>query len=231
MRKLLACLLVVSASGCPDVSVDPGQGSDLPPIDGPTVEFDPANSIIPFPNNLVMCATGTDSTGAPCTVGKLAIPPPACESATAKAIRTTTLNKLDGFGTFEAATQVTFTEAVDPTTLTNNIVMYERTHGATANDPTTAHVIPTVLTAATTLRFSAADCSTPATINAVNVIPLVPLDEKSTYTIAVLQGVKTATGKDFIPSPTWALVRQKVDPVTLDANGNVISERTPLDPS
>ncbi len=230
MRKFLACLLVVTASGCPDVSVDPGEGSDLPPIDGPTVEFDPANSIIPFPNNLVLCQTGTDATGAPCTMGKLAIPPAACESATAKQIRTQVLNKLDGFGTFEAAMQVTFTEAVDETTLTGNIVMYQRAKGAMSNDPTSAHLVPTKLVTGSALRFDPAACATPASINAVNIIPLVPLDEKSTYTVAVLQGVKTADGKDFIPSFTWALVRQKTDPVTV-VNGMVTAENTPLDPS
>ena len=52
MKKLLACLLVVSASGCPDVKVDPDETG------GPMVEFDPARSLatkarfIPFPNDL-----------------------------------------------------------------------------------------------------------------------------------------------------------------------------------
>src|SRR5689334_17135435 len=143
MRKLLACLLVVTASGCPDVEVDPNEVQGmLPAVDGPTVEFDPASSIIPFPNNLVLCATGTDLTGLPCTIGKVAIPPPACETPTQKAIREGTLNTLDGFGTFEAAMQVTFTTAVDATSLDGHIVMYQRTNGATSNDPTNAVPVP-----------------------------------------------------------------------------------------
>lgn len=150
--KLAACLLALTAAGCPDVKTDPGEGSDLPV--GPTVEFDPSHSILPFPNNLALCATGVDSTGAPCTIGKVAIPPAACESEAAKAIRTNVLNQLDGFGTFEAAMQVTFTEEVDASTLDGHIVMYQRTKGATANDPASAHPIPVTLIKGTTVRGS-----------------------------------------------------------------------------
>ena len=148
MRKLLSCLLAplaVALVGCPDVKTDPGEGSDLPAVDGPTVEFDPANAILPFPNNLVLCVTGTDSTGAPCTPGRLAIPAPACETPISKAIRTGVLNKLDGFGTFEAAMQVTFTEPVDAASLDGNVVLYQRTKGLVPNDPGSATTIPVLL--------------------------------------------------------------------------------------
>jgi pimeloyl-ACP methyl ester carboxylesterase len=225
MTKYLACLLVLATSGCPDVKADSGEG-EL----GPTVEFDPAAQVLPFPNNLVMCATGTDASGAPCTIGKVAIPPPACETPAAKAIRTTTLNQLDGFGAFEAAMQVTFTKPVDETSLAGHIVMYQRTKGGADNDPGTATPIPTRLIKGTALRFTEGKCSAPATIDAVTVVPLVPLDQKSTYTVAVLTGIKTADGADYGPSPTWALVNQTDDPVTLDAAGDIVAERTPLQP-
>ena len=73
MQKFLACLLVVATSGCPDVKTDPGEGPGEG-RSGPIVEFDPSNSIVPFPNNLVLCATGTDQTGAPCTIGRISSP-------------------------------------------------------------------------------------------------------------------------------------------------------------
>ncbi|MFT3697282.1 MAG: hypothetical protein QM831_29335 [Kofleriaceae bacterium] len=217
--KCIAVLAIVLA-GCPDVSTDPGETT--PVAAGPTVEFDPAAGIIPFPNNLTMCATGVDGTGAPCTIGKLAIPPSPCETAAETAIRTTTLNQLDGFGTFEAATQVTFTEAIDPATLDGNIVMYERTP--------TVQTIPVTLVATTTLRFSGDACTSPEQVTAVNVIPDVVLDQRATYTIAVLSGVKTTTGADYEPSVTWALVRQADDPVIVDADNNIVSESTPFTP-
>ncbi|MEP6864200.1 MAG: hypothetical protein ABJE66_26505 [Deltaproteobacteria bacterium] len=229
MRKSLACLLVLFASGCPDVKTDPGEGPGEG-TSGPIVEFDPSNSILPFPNNLVLCATGTDSTGAPCTIGKVAIPPTACESAASKATRTNVLDQLDGFGTFEAATQITLSAAVDPTTLDGHIVMYQRTHGTTAIDPTGAMPVPVKLIPATTLRFTEGQCTSPAMINAVTIVPLVPLEQKSTYTFAVLPGIKTTDGKDYSPSSTWALVRSKTDPVTVDDHGNITANRTPLVP-
>jgi pimeloyl-ACP methyl ester carboxylesterase len=222
-------LLVLFASGCPDVKTDPGEGPGEG-TSGPIVEFDPSNSILPFPNNLVLCATGTDSTGAPCTIGKVAIPPTACESAASKATRTNVLDQLDGFGTFEAATQITLSAAVDPTTLDGHIVMYQRTHGTTAIDPTGATPVPVKLIPATTLRFTEGQCTSPAMINAVTIVPLVPLEQKSTYTFAVLPGIKTSDGKDYSPSSTWALVRAQNDPVTVDDHGNITANRTPLVP-
>jgi len=229
MQKFLACLLVVATSGCPDVKTDPGEGPGEG-TSGPIVEFDPSNSIVPFPNNLVLCATGTDQTGAPCTIGKVAIPPPACETDAAKATRTNVLNQLDGFGTFEAAMQITLTKPVDPATLDGHIVMYQRTHGTTAIDPSGAMPIPLKLIPSSTLRFTEGKCTSPATVDAVTIVPLVPLEQKSTYTVAVIPGIKTSDGKDYSPSSTWALVRSNEDPVAIDDHGNIISNRTPLTP-
>ena len=221
MRKLLACAVVLAAaSGCPDVTTDPGEGSGLPALDGPTVEFDPANAIIPFPNNLVID---------PMT-GKVSVPAPACESAVSAAIRTGILDTLDGFGTYETGMQVTFTDAVDPASLAGNVIMYERARGSAALDPSQATAVPVEVVTGTTLRFSADACSSPVTINSVTIVPKIPLEQKSTYTVALLEGIQTADGKPFIPSVTWALVRQSVDPVTIDASGNIIAESTPFDP-
>ncbi|MEO8842460.1 MAG: hypothetical protein ABI591_18245 [Kofleriaceae bacterium] len=222
--KFAACLLALAVAGCPDTKTDPND-SGLP-----TVEFDPSHAVQPFPNDIVLCVTGIDTTGAPCTIGKIAIPAAACESDTSKAIRTNVLGQLDGFGTFEAAMQVTFTEEVDASTLDGHIVMYQRTKGATPNDPASAQPIPVTLIKGTTLRFTAATCTSPAVVNAVTIVPDIVLDQKSTYTVAVLAGVKTATGADYLPSATWSLVRQPVDPVTVDMQGNIVSESTPLTP-
>jgi pimeloyl-ACP methyl ester carboxylesterase len=71
----------------------------------------------------------------------------------------------------------------------------------------------------------------PKMIDSAAIVPLVPLDQKSTYTVAILKGVMTADGKPYGPSPIWTLVRQKTNPVTLDDQGNVIGNQTPLDPS
>jgi hypothetical protein len=197
---------------------------NLPPLGGPTVEFDPASGIIPFPNNLVIN---------PMT-GKVDVPAPPCETPAAMAVRVGTLNQLDGFGTYEAAMQVTFTDDVDPATLTGNIVMYERV------GPHVGHMVPVTVVPSTALRFNAADCAAPAQIHAVTIIPMEPLDQKSTYSVALLSGIKTTSGQAYIPSFTWALVRQTQNPVTLrsdcdlanptPSNCQVLSNLTPLTP-
>nr|HEX4314522.1 hypothetical protein [Kofleriaceae bacterium] len=219
MRTLLACCLLVAAAGCPSVNTDPGEtGSNLPPLDGPTVQFDPSNNIVPFPNNLVRVN------------GKVALPAQCGETAAATAARME-INQLDGFGTYESSLTATFTSAPDPTSLdATDVVLYERLHGGSAVDPSTAQSIPAKLITTKTQQFSV-DCSSSTTVDELVVIPELPLDEQSTYVAAILDGAKAADGTAFIPSFVWALVRQPDDPVTLDGSGNVIAEQTPLDPS
>ena len=50
MRKQWLALSIV-LTGCPDVPTDTNDSA------GPYVEFDPANSIVPFPNNLALDPT------------------------------------------------------------------------------------------------------------------------------------------------------------------------------
>jgi hypothetical protein len=228
MKTWLACVLAIAASGCPDIKTDPGEGpGELPTSDGPMVEFDPARSVetkarfIPFPNNLVRDPV----------TGKVNLSEQACETATAKATREGILNQLDGFGTYQVAMQVTFTEEVDEASLEGNISVYQRTAEGTANAPAAATPVPITVRKTTTLRFTEGNCTTPETVHAVAIIPLVPLQQQSTYVVTLHQGIKTAGGRDFLPSTTWALVRSAAPPVTLDANGNVVSNRTPLDPN
>src|SRR5262249_53021996 len=73
------------------------------------------------------------------------------------------------------------------------------------------------------------DCVTQA--NNITLVPTVPLAGASTYAVALLRGIKSTSGTEFQPSATWALVRQKVEPVELDANHIVIKNLTPFDPS
>jgi hypothetical protein len=223
MKKLLACLLVVATSGCPDVAVDPDETAQ-----GPVVEFDPARSqltkarFIPFPNDLARD---------PAT-GKVNLPEQACESASSKAIRENILNKLDGFGTYQTAMQVSFTAPVDEASLAGKIVMYQLTDNGTPVSPTGATPIPvTVVRVGTTPRFSTGDCAAPEMANAVSFVPNIPLDQKSTYFVALLKGIKSTDGKEFTGSYTWGLASASENPVTLDDQNNVISDRTPLDPA
>lgn len=217
MNRWLACVLVATASGCPDVDVDPNEGGG-----GPTVEFDPARSLaegaryIPFPTDLVRDPE----------TGKLALSAQACETPTAFATRVGVLNTLDGFGTYQVPIQVTLTEAYDPASLEGNVVLYPVT-----SDGTTAMPVPIVTRKTTTLRFNAEDCAAPKTVDALVVVPAIPLTQKTTYILALKKGITAARGPAYLPSVTWGLVSSKEQPVTLDAEGNVVFDRTPLDPS
>lgn len=215
--------LVIGAAGCPDVEVDPDETAS-PPI----VEFDPANRVIPFPNNLLLD---------PMT-GKVNLPASCNESPASMATRVGVLNQLDGFGTFEVAMSVTFTEMVDPASLTDRVKLYRRATGMTPVDPSAATAIPVITIPGMTIRNvpSASDptmCDPDRAqmVSSVTIVPLVPLEQKSVYTVALLSGITTAGGAPFIGSSTWQLVRDDEPPVTFDESGNVVSDRTPLDPS
>jgi pimeloyl-ACP methyl ester carboxylesterase len=200
------------------VTVDQNEGAALP-----TVEFDPANKIVPFPNNLLLDPT----------TGKVNLPEQCNESASSAATRVV-LNKLDGFGTYETAINVTFTEPVDLTSLPGNVLLFERVHDGTTADPATALAIPVMPIAGKTVRYTDQTnikaCTGPTMVDQVTFIPAFPLEQKSTYTVALLSGIKTANGTDFNASFTWSLIRQPEPVVELDAAGNVITNRTPLDP-
>jgi len=96
MQRLLL-VGVLGLAGCVSkVEADP---SELGPITPPPVaQFDPANQIIPLPNNLLLGPT----------TGKLALPAQCGETPAAAAIRTGVLNALDGFGTSKTVIQATF---------------------------------------------------------------------------------------------------------------------------
>jgi hypothetical protein len=217
MRKhWLMALVLIGAAGCPDIEVDENEVGTA----GPQVEFDPAGSVIPFPNNLLIDpATGLVNLPAQCN-----------ETPTSKALREQVLNKLDGFGTYEVGIQATFTEPVDMASLEGRVVLYKRVAETSAVDPGAAQPVPVMVLATTTQRASA-DCSMTAPVSAVQIVPLVPLEQKSIYTVALLSGIKTTEGADFGPAFTWALIRQANPPVVVDAEGHVTVNRTPLDPT
>ena len=207
--------LLLGATGCPDITVDPDEVGTA----GPIVEFDPGNRIVPFPNNLLLDPT----------TGKVNLPASCNESPASMATRTMVLNQLDGFGTYQTAMSVTFSEPVDAATLADHVVLYKRVAQGTPTDPAAATAVPVLTLPGTTTRF-AADCASTAMVDSLTIVPLAPLEQRSTYTVGLLAGIKTASGADYGPSFTWALVRQATNPVTVDAAGNVVADTTPLDP-
>lgn len=216
MKKTLALAGAIAAASCVSVDTDP---NETKPSTRAIVEFDPGNSVVPFPNNLLLDAS----------TGKVNLPAQCGESPLASALRQLVVNALDGFGTFKTAMRITFTKPVDPTSLMGNVVLYRRATGTTAADPAMSQPIPLVFIPGKTIRFTP-DCSANSEIDSVTVVPRVPLAARSTYTVAVLSGVKSADGEAFGASSTWGLVREAESPVTVEG-GEIISDRTPLNPS
>jgi dienelactone hydrolase len=68
-------------------------------------------------------------------------------------------------------------------------------------------------------------------VDQVTFIATRPLSPNSTYTVALLAGIKTAGGADFKASFTWSVVREPDPVVVLDDAGNVVTNLTPLDPN
>ena len=220
-------LTALGATGCPDIDLDENEG-----LGGPVAEFDPANRIIPFPNNLLLDpATGKVNLPAGCS------PTGGPESPSAQALRENVVNQLDGFGTFETTLNVTFTEPVDVASLVGRVFLYKVTA-----DPAESQAIPVIIVPNQTARFDV-NCANPQPVDQVTLIAAadldgdgvgdipVPLDDKSTYVVGITEGVTSATGRVFFPSPTWFLVRAVEDPVTIDDNGLIVEDRTPLDPA
>lgn len=224
MKRLvwLAPSLLLGLAACPDVNVDPGEGSG---DESPEVQFDPANKVVPFPNNLLLD---------PAT-GKVNLPEQCNEGALTAATRTNVLNKLDGFGTYETTMTVSLSAPVDAASLADHVVLYKRASGATAVDPASAQPVPVLVIPSMTTRYAdqtdIKNCKEPQMFTQLVIVARQPLEQKSTYTVALLKGIKTASGAEFGASFTWSVVRQAENPVTLDAQGNVISDRTPLDPT
>jgi hypothetical protein len=219
LLKRASWILIFAMLGCTEqVTIDPSMTGALSPP--PTAEFDPANLVVPFPNNLILD---------PAT-GKVKVPAQCGESVLAGLLRTSGLNTLDGFGTSKLPITTTFTDDVDTASLDGRVVLVRRATAGVAADASEPPV-PTVLTLSTGQRPST-DCTSTAPTHQLTIVPKVPLRGASTYTLALLSGIKTASGIDVQPAFTWGLVRQSRDPVEIAADGTTVTKNdTPLDPT
>ncbi|MCX5747496.1 MAG: hypothetical protein NT062_33950 [Proteobacteria bacterium] len=219
-NKLLGLLSIslgtILLGGCPSVDVDPGEGVDDTPARGPTVEFDPAKSILPFPNDLARSPDGK----------KIALPAQACESASGAAIRMGVLNTLDGFGTYQAAMSVTMTEAFDMASAAANVKMYKKSGIGVVTEVQNLIMLPSV-----SVRYvDPTNCAAPSLVPSLVLVSPAPLTQNTTYDVAILDGLKASTGAAFGPDATWVLARSVAAPVVFEGDV-VVQNNTPLDPT
>ena len=158
--------------------------------------------------------------------GRLALPPQCGETpgSAAETLRAE-LNQLDGFGTSKVAVTATFSEPVDLSSLADHVFLFRL---ATAGVPTDGSEGPVPLDV--TLGHSFRGCPPTTVVDNVTLQPRTPLAGKSTYAVALLRGIKTATGAELQPSVTWALVRQSTEPVQFSSTGSVTYNATPSTP-
>ncbi len=217
--------MTVIAVGCLDkAEVDEAETAELLVTQPQLQDFDPSNSIIPFPNVLLLSPT-TGLNTLPATCG---------ESVGAQGLRQGVLNTLDGVGTWLPAIYATFTARVDLASTENRVFLVKK-----VDDPADAEAVPAQINRFQTIRYDDAlpTCGAANVIEAITITPVTPLDGNSVYTVAVLQGVSSVDGEEFQPSTAWFFSRQLAAPVGIfdqDGDGvltvsDVVFNNTPLD--
>ncbi|HXN33381.1 MAG TPA: hypothetical protein VN894_16040 [Polyangiaceae bacterium] len=182
-------------------------------VDAGEVTFDPANGIIPFPND-VLRANGNVALPNPIT-GKPLTAADCAAAADAMTQLVCGLNTLDGFSTIAppisengAATDAVAQAHLDPTTsalTTASIGLIRLGSSAPAAEQTTPVYSPCL----NCLSSPRADGTPQTSPQQLQWQLTAPLDERTTYLAYVTGQVKDDAGKNVVANPAFALVRSK----------------------
>jgi Pla-1/cef family extracellular lipase len=211
MNKLLISLAVASAlglSGCGGESLqkikDEQVGSDKVLIPLSRVVFDPSNSKLSVPNDLLFQGT---------TDGTLEMPGEKL-SPINYADPQTALGALDGWSTqnpFSIELSMAGGVTLDGATvaMADSVKVYEMLMGDPASSDASCRAVPrgAACKVVATLAFGK-DFLARATGNNIAVIPLKPLKQATTYLVALTTSIKDSEGRSVAPSPTYELVKQ-----------------------
>jgi dienelactone hydrolase len=181
----------------------------------PEATFDPAASIIPFPNDLLRIPA-TDTAPA-----RLNLPVPTGPNANPLEVALITgLNTLDGWSTTApiVSENGAATGAIDlGSELDINTVKLGQTLlfiKTTNTDKGTRPQVKACLNCASSLK---PDGSAPTSPQQLQIVPEVPLDESTQYAVVMLRGMKDIKGRTVVPNAVQALLRSSAPLV--DANG------------
>lgn len=164
----------------------------------PELTFDPAHSVIPFPNDLLLAH---DATG---THVNLPIPPDA--PAEVKALYQG-LNLLDGFSTTTPIVSENSDKsgAIDVGKLDASLLTAStRFLKVTATGAVPVGGVKVCLDCASSLN---ADGTQPNNPSQLQIVPTIPLNEKTTYAVVLTSGLKNEQGKRVVPAGAFALLR------------------------
>ncbi|MCB9646361.1 MAG: hypothetical protein H6730_07145 [Deltaproteobacteria bacterium] len=173
--------------------------------DPTTVAFDPANSVVPFPNSQLL--TAGDLTDPTMLQVNLPVDPSA--SPTAQAL-IGGLNTLNGFST-TAPQVVSTTRNIDPDSLAGNVLMYRVVNGVLDNTP--HNVIVTTSSASE------------GGLASITIQPFPPLQDNAHYVTVIKRGVKDTDGVELEPQSTFNLL--KTPAPLIDAGGTVLAPVVP----
>lgn len=191
MRKLIFSLcVVIGLTGCEG---DPSEVTQNSIDTGNASNFDPGNSIIPFPNDLLFLGQADGTINIP-GLDETDLSDPQVA-----------INGLDGFSTVAPMT-TGFLGAIDPASVSASSVRVFKVGLSTGGAPGGAVVS---ITAELTygLDFVATVSAADATGSTLAVVPLKPLDEKSHYYVVVTSALLSTSGNPMKPSAAYALAK------------------------
>lgn len=178
-------------------------------VDAGEVTFDPANQVIPFPNDMVRVGGRVNlpnpKTGQPLT-------PEACKATADAQIQLTCgLNTLDGFSTLAPlvsensnALGAVMQANLDPASLSTAVVGL---FALTSDAPRPEQTVPRYTPCLNCLSSTAASGTPPISPQQLQWKLDVPLDEKTTYVAYLTTDAKDDRGLSVVPNPTFALLR------------------------
>jgi dienelactone hydrolase len=185
----LSCSLLAACGGGGSSS-----GSDFTPPPAPAIvaAFDPANGVIPFPNNLLFSGT-TD----------LTLNIPVADPSDPAAAPTLALNALDGFSTV-APWSASFSAKVDPTTLKPGDTV--RVFQVNLSGPAGAVVgIDHELSSPADYVVAVAPSDTDG--KTIAIVPTKALKPMTSYMAVITDGVEDSSGTGATPSLTYTLAK------------------------
>ena len=207
IRKLFGVLVIGGTfliSACDSGGDDDDLEGELLPERFKAI-FDPSNSVIPFPINLLLLGT---------LDGTLNIP---VEDPSDISDPKVSLNALDGFSTI-APFSTTFNEEIsdDPAVLNGAVRIYEVTV-----DPATRLVDEIVDVLVPGTHFIASRSSVDPQNRTLAILPLQPLQPQSTYLVGITRDFESATGVRPIQDTTYTFARFRESLVDDDGNSKI----------
>ncbi|WP_366941636.1 VolA/Pla-1 family phospholipase, partial [Shewanella sp.] len=218
MKRLILCVAIASAlglTGCGEDSYNELKDKTDPLIPESHMVFDPANSKVPLPNDLLFSGT---------TDGTLSIPG---ESSGNYVDPQIALGALDGWSTTSPISiDIEVAKKHDGTPLTlmaasvaqpGAVRMFEATVGGPLSSDPECKAKPSVSACkvGAELQFGVDFVST-ASGNKVVIVPLKPLKAGQSYIYATTNLIQDSEGRGIAPSTTYGLLKMDIDTLPLE---------------